>query len=386
VVHLRASDADVDSLGTVVGHLNRCRLSAERAHVAITEMTDIEDVNAFKLHLEDVHGLSDGSVRNYMKSMRKFLQWYHDGDAWTEAIKVGSPPERKHDPDEEITSDELNAMLQAASEFDNATRNKALIALLRDTGLRIGAVLSFQIKHVDFEGRRGTISINEDANVKDADGPKPVTWSRGYVANWLDVHPRPDDPEAALIHKTRQWTEDEHGALRQQYAGRRIQEIAETAGLDPERIHAHLFRGTAVSEWIREGLSDQKIKHRADWSEDSRMFSTYSRVTDEEMNDEIFSFYEIGDENDEDGTGPDLEECPQCRTALRGREEYCPGCAAPLTSTADETSAEVDAALREFMVAEHSEARRAAAADAAAAAENDPDFARALIDELQDLR
>ncbi|WP_135829982.1 tyrosine-type recombinase/integrase [Halorussus halobius] len=385
VVHLRASDPDVDSLGTVVGHLNRCRLSAERAHIPITQMTDIEDVDAFKLHLEDVHGLSEGSIRNYMKSMRKFLQWYHD-EPWTEAVKVGSPPERKHDPDEEITSDDLNAMLDAASEFDSAARDKALIALLRDTGLRIGAILSFQIQHVDFEGRRGTISINEDANVKDADGPKPVTWSRGYVANWLDVHPRPDDPEAALIHKTRQWGDDEDGALRQQYAGRRIQEIAETAGLDPDRIHAHLFRGTAISEWIRDEMSDQTIKHRADWSEDSRMFGVYSRVTDEQFNDVVFNHYDIGDpEDDEKSTGPDLDDCPQCRTSLRGEELFCPGCAAPLTQAAEDASEDVSGTVREFMVDERDGSKRGAAAAAAEAAENDADFAAILFEELQDL-
>ena len=32
IVHLRANDGKVESLGTVVGHLNRIRLNAERAH------------------------------------------------------------------------------------------------------------------------------------------------------------------------------------------------------------------------------------------------------------------------------------------------------------------------------------------------------------------
>jgi len=209
VVHLRTNDPEVDSLGTVVGHLNRIRLAAERSEMPLTDMERIGDVNALKLYLEDEHGLGEGTIRNYMKAARKFFEWR--GADFADEIVIGASVDRKHDPDDEITSEELGAMLEACGQFDSAARDKALIALLRDTGLRIGAVLSLQLKHVDMEGNRATITINEDANVKDADGPKPVTWSRGYVANWLDVHPRANDPEAALIHKTRQVAPNEAG-------------------------------------------------------------------------------------------------------------------------------------------------------------------------------
>lgn len=348
VVHLRANDPSVGSLGTVVGHLNRIRLASERAHCPLVEMCSVEDVNALKLHLEDRYGLSEGTCRNYMKAVRKFSMWFFE-EEWPETITIGAPPERKHDPDEEITADELDAMLDAAAAFDSAAREKALIALLRDTGLRIGAILSLQLRHVDFDGQRGTIHINEAANVKGASGPKPVTWSRGYVANWLDVHPRPDNPDAALIHKTRGWDDDEDGALRQQYAARRVSEIAEQAGLDADRINCKLFRGTAISSWIRDdNLNEQKIKHRVDWTEDSSQFGVYSRVSDEEMNDAIFDAYDIGEAR-EDG-GPTLETCPQCRTPLRGSERFCPGCASPLTSSAVDIVETVDDATFEHAV------------------------------------
>lgn len=343
VAHMRTNDAGISSLGTIVGHLNRIRLAAERSEMPLVEFDSIDDVNVLELYLEDELELSAGTIRNYKKALRKFFLW-RDAD-WADKITVGASIERKHDPDDEITSEELDAMLDACSEFDNAARDKAMVALLRDTGLRIGAVLSLQLKHVDVEGERATISINTEANVKDASGPKPLTWSRGHVANWLDVHPRPDNPDAALIHKTRQWGDDEHGAIRQQYAGRRISKIASTAGLDPDRIHAHLFRGTAISEWIRQGMSDQKIKHRADWDENSREMSTYSHVTDEEMNQAILEDYGLVEEDE--SSGPDLEQCTQCRTPLRGGERFCPGCAAPLDSAAVEQVDAVDDATFE---------------------------------------
>ncbi|MFC5970027.1 tyrosine-type recombinase/integrase [Halomarina salina] len=333
VVHLRTNDSDVDSLGTVVGHLNRMRLAAERAGGPVTGFESVEDVNAFKLRLEDHHGLSEGTIRNYMKALRKFCQW-RDVD-WADDVTVGPSPERKHDPDEELTPEDVDALLDACS---NA-RDRAMLALLDDTGLRIGAILSFQMCHVNFEQRRSTLTINEEANVKGDDGPKALTWSRAYVANWLAEHPRPDIPSAALIHKTSHYDDSEDGALTQQYAASRITDIAERAGLSGERVHAHLFRGSAISRWIRDQQSEQVIKHRVGWGKDSREFETYSRVTDEELNDVVFNHYDIGEDDDSATPRHRLSQCPSCKDPLRGSETFCPSCAHALT---DEVALEVD--------------------------------------------
>jgi hypothetical protein len=225
------------------------------------------------------------------------------------------------------------------------------------------------------------VTINTEANVKDADGPKPVTWSRAYVSNWIDVHPRSDVEHAALIHKTRRWGDNEDGALRQQYAGRRIQEIAAAAGLDAERIHAHLFRGTAISEWMRDdGLNDQAIKQRADWSPDSRMFDVYSRVSDEEWNEQIFEHYDIG-ESDDEPRRHRLERCMHCQTPLRGGERFCPACAGALhSSDADKVEDVEDATFESAKNAEDPN-------DAGAIEEfrrrfrSDPDFRAELVGE-----
>lgn len=381
VIHLRTNDSDVDSLGTVVGHLNRIRLTAERANMPLVDIEQIEDVNTLKLHLEDVHDLSDGAIRNYMKSIRKFLRYCNIDCA--DDVDIGAPPERKHDPEKEITDDELEAMFRAANDFDSAAREKALIALLRDTGLRIGAVLSLQMKHVNFESDRATVTINTDANVKDADGPKPVTWSRAYVSNWIDVHPRPDVEHAALIHKTRRWSDDEDGALRQQYAGRRIQKIATAAGLDAERIHAHLFRGTAISEWMRDdGLNDQAIKHRVDWTPDSRMFEVYSRVSDEEWNEQIFEHYDIGESGKEEGSrGHGLDRCPHCQTPLRGEERFCPACAGALHSRDATKVEEVENATFESAKNNENPAHEITIDEFRRRFRNDPDFRADLVGE-----
>lgn len=357
--------------GTLISHLNRLRLSAERATIPLTKM-GADDVDELLFTLKHDHDLSEGTLRNYRKAFRKFFRW-RDTD-WADNIEIGASPDRNVDPSKLLTENEIDDLLETADHI----RDKAALALLADTGLRIGALASLRIRDIDTSGRIATVSINENANVKGASGSVPLTWSRGYVANWLDMHPRSDDENVPLIYKLRLVGEDEDGALTYQYLSRRIRAIGEEAGIDSDRLHPHNFRKSAISRWIREGLDEQKIKHRAHWVKDSGQFEVYSGVTDEEMNEEIAANYGIVDE--EGTTRPGLDACPQCSTPLRDSMRFCPGCGAPLTDTAAETFEEVDDdTIKTIANADGRKIEKAL--EFRKAFKNDPEFRRALLED-----
>ena len=322
--------------GTLVSHLNRLRLAAERSDVPLTEM-EKRDVDRLLSNLKRGHELSEGTVRNYRKALRVFYRWR--GEEWADDIKIGASPDRKVDPDTLLTDADIDALLDAAPNL----RDKCAIAILADTGLRIGAVASLRVRDVDLSGRLGMLSVNESGNNKDATGAVPITWSRGHVAKWLSEHPRSDDPDAALIHKLRQSNGDDgadvddDGAMTYQYLARRVRWIGDKADVPPEKLRTHNFRKTAISRWIREGVPEQQIKHRAFWAKDSSQFDVYSGVTSEEMNQDIGAFYGIVDPDD--GREGGLSECPQCNTHLRASadDKFCPQCGAPLTDEAATT-------------------------------------------------
>jgi len=333
VRHLSAED-DVGK-GTIVGRLNKLRLSSERADMAITVMGR-DDVDEFLFEMEREHDLSEGSMRNYRKALRTFYQ-YRDVK-WADDIRIGASPDRPVDPNNLLTMDEISDLLDAATN----PRDTAVIALLADSGLRIGAVASLRVRDVDFSGKAALVTVNDNANVKDASGTTPLTWAEGYVANWLQAHPRPDESEAPLIHVRRGWydsDEDGDGSLDYQYLSRRIRDIADEAGIDRSRVNTHNFRKSAISRWIREGMSDQEIKHRAHWDVDTDQFSQYSGVRDEELNDQILQHY--GFEPDEPRR-PQLDQCPRCGAALTGDESFCMSCGGPLTDEAAAASDDID--------------------------------------------
>ena len=320
--------------GTIVSNLNRLRLSAERGSISLVE-ADKEDIDELIFTLKREYGLKDGTLREYRKALRKFYKWRNA--SWADEIEIGPSPTRQVDPERLLTREEIDELLEMAEH----PRDKAVLALLADTGMRIGAVASLRIRDLDLGNRVGTISVNEEANVKNASGSVPLTWSRGYVANWLDIHPRKGEPDAPLIHKLRGYhREEDGGALTYQYLSRRIREIGIDAGIDSEKLNTHNFRKSAITRWIREGLSEQEIKHRAFWVKDSGQFEVYSGVTDEEMNAQIAQRYGLSD--DSETVRPDIDECLQCQTPLREDSRYCPGCGAPLTAGASDTLVEAE--------------------------------------------
>jgi len=336
--------------GTLVGHMNRLRLAAERApeespplpEMTLADVTDLGEV------LRDEHGLSEGTLRNYRKALRVYFKW--EGKEWWESVKIGSPVKRTVESDELLTEDQIDAMLDSA----NLARDKAAVAMLADCGLRIGSLLSFRVKDVNLSGRVATLTANEDANAKGASGSVPLTWSRGYVANYLDVHPtagadsgdndsRDPDPDAAFIHKTKRGRpssdpENDNGALDYHYFSRQIKEIGDRAGVPRDKLNTHNFRKTAITRWVREGLPEQAIKHRSFWVKDSSQFDVYSAVTDDEMNKDIAAHYGIkAPEDAEENEDGGITECPQCETTVRQSSRFCPGCGNPLAQSAVNT-------------------------------------------------
>ena len=316
---------------TNVNSCSALRLSAERGDTPLMEMNR-SDVDALLFEYKHEYEMAKGTLRNYRKALRKFFR-YHDRE-WAEDIKVGAVADREVDTDKTLTEDEIDALRESATH----PRNKALLEILLDTGLRISAVGTLRVQDVELGGRAGTVTLNQEAvGRKGASGKRPLTYSKPYVANWLDVHPRGGDPDAPLFHRLTEpnggWDEDDDGALTYQHLQRLLKEIAERAGVDRNKVNPHNFRKTAITQWIRQGFSEQEIKHRATWVKDSKQFETYSQVTDEEMNQQILAEYGLAEEQDEHNK-PDIDDCPQCQTALSGSPRFCPGCGLALSQKA----------------------------------------------------
>jgi len=336
-------DEDVDA---ILNYLRDERLDGDKSRSTLhnylvslrvmMEATDepLVDLNhdGFRDLLAEVkadRGLSDSSIRNYKVAARQLYK--HVDEDWADDIDTKRHTDSTVSPDDLLQKDDFEALMDTV---DN-TRDKALLSVLFDTGLRVSAIATLRVRDVDLEGRVSKVTLNNDVEdgLKGASGTRPLTWSSGYVANWLDVHPSPE-PEHPLWHKKRLY-EDGDRALSYARIWEILKDLARDADVDPDKVNPHNFRHSAISRWVREGFSDQEIKHRATWHEDSSMLSVYSHIRDEDMNEQIAERYGIVD--DEEST-PDLDRCVKCQTELPDpMPRCCPGCGTPLRDSAVET-------------------------------------------------
>lgn len=193
---IRYQDTQRDlAVSTNVNNCSDLRLSAERADTPLVDM-DRSDVDALLFEYKHDYEMATGTLRNYRKALKKFFRYR--GREWAQDIEIGAMPAREVDTNKILTENEIGALREAADH----PRNKALLEVLLDTGLRISAVGTLRVKDIELNGRAGTVTLNQEAvGRKGASGKRPLTWSKPYVANWLDVHPRGDDPDAPLFHR-----------------------------------------------------------------------------------------------------------------------------------------------------------------------------------------
>lgn len=307
---------------TITGYVNySTRMLSYLRDIGISkDITELDQMDFEKLvmYLEDEKGLSPGGIRNYKKFVKKFMRWYHEDEPpkWVKNIKLKSLASPVQ-PQDLLTQDEFDKLMAACRH----PRDKALIAVLADSGMRIGALASCRVKNVDFKQYGAILYISNTSRSKKNTAAKgiPLTWSTGFLNQWIAVHPLKDDPEAAL------WiTRDKNmEPLSYKSARMMIKNIGIKAGIK-KRVNPHSFRHLAITHWILDGLNEQEIKHRAGWSRGStQMFKIYANFTDNEINDNIFEHYGLKSEDNRHVT---LKACPRCNNVLRPKDRFCSQC------------------------------------------------------------
>jgi integrase len=288
--------------------------------LGFNEPLDELDPNTFDrllIFLEDERKLSTGTIQNYKKLIKKFFRWSTGGNPpkWIMDLKlkiIGSPVQ----PSDILTRDEFIQLLEGCRH----PRDKAIIAVLADGGMRVGALASCRVKNVDFNQYGAMIYLSKTGVNKTTPAKGlPLTWSAGYLNQWFAVHPLHEDPEAPLwitLNKNKE-------AVSYTTIRKMIKTTAEKVGIK-KGVHPHLLRHMAITNWILDGLNEQEIKHRAGWSRGStQMFKIYANFTDHEINNSIFEKYGL---KTEDKRHVILKRCPRYNNVLKPDDKFCSQC------------------------------------------------------------
>ena len=264
-------------------------------------------------------------------TFKRFYKWLKQGDdfllteeypeevRWIKRAlkKKDEPRVRRTDCWEE---EEIKKLLGAATN----PRNKALVAILTETGARVGEVGSLRVGDVYQDEHGFLIHLRGKTGERD----DRVLYSGPLLAEWLNVHPRRTDPNAPLFPHPKTGKPLGYQAILGLF-----KRLAAKAGLGHKRCNPHIFRHSRATLLAEQGWPEPIIKQYLGWDRDSRMLSTYNHLSSRQANRYMLMAHGI---TSKETTEPKLKAqlCVTCHAENGPSARFCSRCARPLTHEA----------------------------------------------------
>jgi len=161
----------------------------------------------------------------------------------------GAPTAQGTVPQSEIlTSEDIRALIGQCSEAPTGVRNRSLILVMCQEGLRLSEALALSPDHVNLYNSKITI---EGSRVLSLD------WStRDQLFRWMELRKKLGLDSADVLFCTLKG-----GVLSPAYVRQLLPRLAEQAGVR-KRVHANGLRDAYAAELLATGLSKEVIRTR----------------------------------------------------------------------------------------------------------------------------
>jgi len=185
------------------------------------------------------------------RTLKTFFRWCVETGAIAETPLRGFTMRTPKTLPDVPTEDELRAVLAACSETLEGTRNRTLLLVLADSGLRANEVLRLVVE----DWRRGDrgLFVRAGKGRKDRVAFIGPTTMRALKA-WLERHPAPASEAFLFCDLQGQPLKDRHLI-------QILHRLSAKAGLPPNRrLHPHALRHFAATSWLRGGAGLDEVR------------------------------------------------------------------------------------------------------------------------------
>lgn len=244
-------------------------------------------------------------------------------------LKSGRPREDSIPTDQLLTRDETLRLLKAHP----ASRDKALLAVLSESGMRAGEICALNICNVEFDKHGSVLTLPRGvAGLKTGARRVRLYEATPFLQAWYETHPHKDDPKAALFYSMSRRAP--MARMTPNALWQFVHRAGVTAGLKKE-IHPHLFRHGAATERARLGWNEASMRAMFGWSRSSDMPSRYVHLAG--LDYEKMELERRGLLKDEDRARPALAPltCRVCRATNLATSYFCNACRNPLVPEAE---------------------------------------------------
>lgn len=305
---------------------------------------------------------AESSVNMTISRVKKFYKWLNGGEKYPENVDWLKQNRGANNtlPDELLTKDEIRQMIDSC---DNP-QDRAMIATLYESGLRLQEFVSLNVGSVEFEEKMARIILPRNGEgQKTGQRRIPLINSVPHLQEWINQHPKGKNGDPLWISMS---PNNLHNRIHKNSMARKVRRIARCAGIE-KNVHPHLFRHSRATEIAKMGVfSEAEMRIMFGWAKGSQMPSKYIHLAGADVDDKFKKAHGIIEEEEEEVEEPlKPVDCPRCDYRNPTGAKFCSKCGLALTfETArefDKTRGKADTILGELITEEDADAIVAAA-------------------------
>jgi len=216
-----------------------------------------------------------GTKNEFRKAMKKFFKWLR-GEEW-DGLKLLKKVRESNKVPEVLTEEEVFKMVEVAGN----ERDKAMIAVWYEAGLRVAELATLRIKDVIWQNGE---EVKAKIKVRGKTGERviPLVLSAPYLKRWLESHPFRDDPDAVVFCSFAK--SNFGGVMDYQPLLRKIKQIAQKAGVK-KKVHPHILRHTRASV-LANHLTEAQMCQYFGWIQGSDMPRVYVHISGRDIDND----------------------------------------------------------------------------------------------------
>ncbi|MDK2974732.1 MAG: integrase/recombinase XerD [Methanofollis sp.] len=278
------------------------------------------------------------TLHDHIILLKRFYLWLIENEISTvpfkkvKAIKAPDVDRNTKLPEHMLTSEEIRALITAATN----SRDRALVAVLYESGCRISEIGRLTWERVSFDAHGAVLAV-EDTKCHKTRHVRLVM-ALPYFAAWRNDYPFEPTGRALVFittHKT---------PLRYATTLKILRTLATRAGIT-KRVTPHLFRHSRITHLITQGVNESVIKLMMWGNLNTDMFQTYAHLTGLDIDREILGHYGVAIDGEVPDTSLEPQECPRCHAINAPTARYCTTCHRSLTGESTATIEEMEADL-----------------------------------------
>lgn len=274
--------------------------------------------------------MAQWTKQGYRISFKKFFQWLHNylaeknnqpllGDkeypATVSWIRTTIREQDRLLPEDVLNEDDVLKLINGAE----GPRNKALIALLWDSGARIGEVLNIRLKHLQFDQHGGTVMLSGKTGSRKIRLVPAIP----YLATLKENHPDKNNPDAFLF--VGEGTVNHGQRISYACIESMLRNLREKTGIK-KKISPHKFRHARASNLARK-IKEPVLKELFGWTQKSQVVATYVHLSGRDIDNEKLRADGVDiPEDDYQDSKLKPHKCLRCGVQSAPTSQFCNKC------------------------------------------------------------